>query len=150
MALVPKVQLDSFYAHPKLFFIAVLGSEALLKGCYARVFVVDISAVVSIHADFQEKEDEEEAKGHVNQMEEEVVDSITHLLANRSPADSSRIWELVQLRLVGVQVGRSVVLFFHCQTVSDLDELHRSYISGDLRQKVEMVFHRLLLRETQV
>lgn len=108
------------------------------------------AVVVSVHAALHKEEEQAEASDEVNQMEEEVVDRITHLLASRSQADSSRIWELVQLRLIGVRVGRSVVLFFHCQNLLDLDELRLSYTSGDLRQKVDTVFHRLLCRGTQV
>jgi len=86
--------------------------------------------------------DTEEAD--VDATEELIAKGITDLLSDRSLPERNRILEMVQLRLIGAKVGHSVVLYFHCLDLSDVDRLQEICDSGHMKNIIETVFNRLL------
>lgn len=80
----------------------------------------------------------------VDATEELIVKGITNLLGDRSLPERNRILELVQLRLIGAKVGHSVVLYFHCLELTDVDRLQEIYDRDHMKNIIETVFNRLL------
>ena len=73
-----------------------------------------------------------ETESHVNQVEDELITKITEVLEDRSLGDSARILECSQLRLIAAKRGNSVILYFFCQTMTELVHLKELQTSGKL------------------
>jgi len=101
-----------------------------------NVFVA-LLGIVRIHANLQGVEE-------VSQTEKELVDKITYQLRNQTTSYVDYILQLVQLRLIGVTVGHSVVCHFHCPGVDDYKSLRDKLRSRELEKSLDTVFRTAL------
>lgn len=85
-----------------------------------------------------------EEANHLRQVLDEVFTSMSNLLIDRPPNEAVRLLELVECKLIAVQKGESVVLYFICKTVEELTFLSDNVRNGHLKIFIQRVFRQFL------
>lgn len=88
---------------------------------------------------------------NVTEAENEISTAIANMITNdRSTEEANRILELVNLKVIGVKTGQSILLYIYCKTIEELQRLHEMLNSGRLKDSVELCFNRLLNRSQKI
>jgi len=72
------------------------------------------------------------------------------MLIENSIDQPSRIFTLVHQRVIAAKKGQSIVLYIHCKTIQELQELKDSLTSGQLKDSVELWFNSLLVGSQKI
>lgn len=86
----------------------------------------------------------------VTTAEDKIVTTIESVLSGTSIAESSRILEILQMRLVAARIGQSIVLYIWCKTVEELLRFYEFLTSGRLKDTAELLFNQLLTLSQKV
>lgn len=81
---------------------------------------------------------------NITETELKIVERITCLLADRHSDDRRHIYDLVELSLTGVSIGKSIIFHFRCFRESDLNRMQNILESGFLKKIVENVVNYIL------
>jgi len=81
----------------------------------------------------------------------EVLTEARRLLDNANQEELCKIEEMVELKVVGVNISNAELILWCC-TLSDLERLRDWLINGKMHQSVELLFNRLLKtsRDTRI
>src|SRR6218665_543683 len=98
--------------------------------------------VVRVHANLDGE--------NVDEAENEIVTRMAKMLIENSIDQPSRIFTLVHQRVIAAKKGQSIVLYIHCKTIQELQELKDSLTSGQLKDSVELWFNSLLVGSQKI
>lgn len=83
---------------------------------------------------------------NVSDTEDELSSAMALMISGRSIEEISRILQLTHFKCIAVKRGQSVVVYAYCGTEEELEQLHEMWVSGSLRETVELMFNQLLIR----